>query len=420
MHLTALVDHPDHVCCRYRLAAFRSILENNGHTLELLTLPQRWWSRLWLLRTLRGASVILQRRLLPPWETALLRRTVKHLLFDLDDAVFLRDSYSRRGLHHPGRLNRFAAIARASDAVIAGNAFLAEQARRWTGSDCVHVIPTCVDPTLYSPRTHTTPARRASEGKAGSLACASGLDGPLVQARRASEGKAGSLACASGLDGPLVQARRASEGKADSLACASGRCESDGPVVQSKSTSPLQLVWVGSSSTLRGLEAVTPLLEEIGRSVPGVQLKLICDRFLRLGNMPVIECPWSEPGEAEAIAAGDVGISWIPDDLWSRGKCGLKVLQYMAAGLPVVANPVGVHPEMIRQGQNGYLASTPREWVDAVTRLAWDVSLRQRMGQLGRYRVEADYSIEAGAARWITVLDRLQNRCVALSRAASG
>jgi glycosyltransferase involved in cell wall biosynthesis len=340
VQLTALVDRPDHVCCRYRLAAFRSVLEHNGHTLELQTLPRRWWSRLWLLRTLRGASVILQRRLLPAWEIALLRRIVKHLLFDLDDAVFLRDSYSPRGLHHPGRMRRFAATAQASDAVIAGNAFLAEQAQRWTGPDCVHVIPTCIDPTRYCPGT------------------------------------------------PSAEIR------------------------------PLQLVWVGSSSTLRGLEAVTPLLEEIGRSVPGVKLKLICDRFFNLRHLSVIEFPWSETGEAEAIAAADVGISWIPDDLWSRGKCGLKVLQYMAAGLPVIANPVGVHPEMIRQGQNGYLAATPREWVDAVRRLAWDVPLRQRMGQLGRYRLEADYSIEAGAARWLTVLDRLQKRNISASRAA--
>ena len=71
---------------------------------------------------------------------------------------------------------------------------------------------------------------------------------------------------------------------------------------------------------------------------------------------------WNEQTEAREIAAGHIGVSWIPDDLWSRGKCGLKILQYQAAGLPVVANPVGAHCEMIRDGETGFLATTPDEW----------------------------------------------------------
>jgi glycosyltransferase involved in cell wall biosynthesis len=168
-----------------------------------------------------------------------------------------------------------------------------------------------------------------------------------------------------------------------------------------------QLVWVGSSSTLRGLEAIEPLLEELGRRIPGLQLKLVCDRFLPLAHLPVVPCRWSEEGEAEALAAADVGISWLPDDLWSRGKCGLKVLQYMAAGLPVVANPVGVQCEMVRHGETGFLAQTPGEWVEAVGRLAHDPDLRRRMGSAGRRRMESDYDVESGAARWLAVFDRL-------------
>jgi glycosyltransferase involved in cell wall biosynthesis len=331
VHWTALVESSDHVCCRYRLAAFCSHFQRAGHSLAIEVLPRRWWSRLWLQRSLRGANVILQRRLFPPWEVALLRRTVKYLLFDFDDAVFLRDSYSLRGHHHAGRLRRFRATVRACDVVIAGNAFLAEHAARWTIPDSVHVIPTCVEPALYQPRQTTL----------------------------------------------------------------------------ENSRSP-QLVWIGSSSTLKGLQAITPLLEEIGRQVPGLQLKIICDRFIRLQNMPVVECPWNQASEAQNIASSDIGISWIPDDPWSRGKCGLKVLQYMASGLPVVANPVGVHPELIRPGENGYLAASAEQWVDAIRRLASDVSLRQKMGQLGRLRLENEYSVEAGGLRWLSVLDRLQ------------
>jgi glycosyltransferase involved in cell wall biosynthesis len=326
MRWIGLLEGPGHVSARYRLAAFAPYLQHAGHTLELRPLPRRWWARVQLFRRLRGANVILQRRLLAGWEVAFLRRQSRYLVFDFDDALFLRDSFSRRGLHDPRRLRRFVATVRACDAVAAGNTFLHAQAARWCPA--VHVIPTCVDPPRY-------------------------------------------------------------------------------PLARHDRRGAVQLVWVGSSSTLCGLEAVRPLMEEVGRRVPGLQLKLVCDRFLQYHHLPVLPCPWSEAGEVEDIAGADVGISWVPDDLWSRGKCGLKVLQYMAAGLPVVANPVGVQAEMVRHGETGFLAETPAQWVEAIGRLAHDPDLRRRMGQAGRRRVESGYSVGAGAAHWRVLLDRL-------------
>jgi glycosyltransferase involved in cell wall biosynthesis len=329
VHLTALVDSPQHVCCRYRLAAFRPHLESAGHTLELVRLPRSFWSRWRLFRSLHGGNVLLQRHLLPGWQLGVLRRHARRLLFDFDDSVFLRDSYSPKGLHHPGRLARFAATVQVCDAVLAGNTFLHDQAARWAGLHRVHVVPTCVEPARY----------------------------------------------------PLGGSDRAGVG--------------------------VQLVWVGSSSTLQGLRAIAPMLEEIGRQVPGLRLKIICDRFLELRHLPVIACAWGAASEAGEIAAADIGMSWIPDDDWSRGKCGLKVLQYMAAGLPVVANPVGVHAEMVRHGENGFLAKTPTQWQEALAQLAHDPELRKRLGQAGRRRLEADYSVARGAARWLALLDDL-------------
>src|SRR5262249_60729986 len=116
----------------------------------------------------------------------------------------------------------------------------------------------------------------------------------------------------------------------------------------------------------QGLEAIAPLLDELGRSIPGLRLKVVCDRFPTFRHLSVIACPWNAAREALDLATADVGISWIPDDLWSRGKCGLKVLQYAAAGLPVVANPVGVHSEMIRHGESGFFAWTPAQAWDAI------------------------------------------------------
>ncbi|HMF12657.1 MAG TPA: glycosyltransferase, partial [Gemmataceae bacterium] len=141
--------------------------------------------------------------------------------------------------------------------------------------------------------------------------------------------------------------------------------------------------------------------------------KLVCDRFFQLERLPVVAVRWTEPGEAAELASADIGISWMPDDAWSRGKCGLKVLQYMAAGLPVVANPVGVHREFVRDGENGYLAETTSQWLEAIGRLAGDSNLRRRMGAAGRRRVESEYSVARGAEAWLRVLDRLVARSAA-------
>src|SRR5262245_3600285 len=100
VHLTALVESPDHVCCRYRVAAFRALLEAAGHRLDLQPFPRSLWGRFRIGADLGGSdAVLIQRRLLPGWQLGLLGRRVRRVLFDLDDAVFLRDSYSPRGLY---------------------------------------------------------------------------------------------------------------------------------------------------------------------------------------------------------------------------------------------------------------------------------------------------------------------------------
>jgi glycosyltransferase involved in cell wall biosynthesis len=330
MHLTALVDRLEHVCCRYRIAAFRPFLESAGHTLDIRPIPRHPLSRLRLFRGLRGANLVLQRRLLPLWQLSYLRSLVRCLLFDFDDAIFLRDSYSPRGLNDARRMRRFAATVRASDAVLAGNRFLQAHAAAWTEPSRVHVVPTCVEPSRY-------PLAAAWQGRAG-----------------------------------------------------------------------LRLVWVGSSSTLKGLDRCADLLDEVGLRVPGVRLKLICDGDLRLPHLAVDHCVWSQSTEAADIADADVGISWVPDDDWSRGKCGLKLLQYMAAGLPVIANPVGVHSEIVRHRETGFLGESTEEWIAAASRLAADGSLRARMGSAGRQQIEQRYSVSVGAATWLSVLETLQ------------
>ena len=132
--------------------------------------------------------------------------------------------------------------------------------------------------------------------------------------------------------------------------------------------------------------------------MPGTRLKLVCDRFAEFPGLPVEQCVWSESTEAAEIASADVGIGWVPDDPWSRGKCGLKVLQYQAAGLPVVANPVGVQAEFVRDGETGFIATTTEEWVAAVRQHAADAALRQRLGMAGGRQWRNDLASRRGAA----------------------
>jgi len=166
----------------------------------------------------------------------------------------------------------------------------------------------------------------------------------------------------------------------------------------------MEMVWIGSSSTLAGLEMQRPLLTRLGREIPGLRLRIICDRFTRFDPLPVIQTVWTEAMEAAMLAQAEVGISWIPDDIWSKGKCGLKVLQYGAARLPTIANPVGVHSEIIRNGITGMLADTDDQWLAAVRHLAPDPACRSRMGEQARAVVEQSYSVAAHAAAFVSVI----------------
>jgi glycosyltransferase involved in cell wall biosynthesis len=100
----------------------------------------------------------------------------------------------------------------------------------------------------------------------------------------------------------------------------------------------------------------------------------------------------------EEIAQCDVGVMPLPDDDWARGKCGLKLLQFMAAGRAVVASPVGLNRELIRDGENGLLAADRQDWIAALRRLHRDPELARRLGRAGQQTVREGYSLRRGAA----------------------
>jgi glycosyltransferase involved in cell wall biosynthesis len=108
---------------------------------------------------------------------------------------------------------------------------------------------------------------------------------------------------------------------------------------------------------------------------------------------------WSEDNEVSLIQGMDIGIMPLPDTPWARGKCGYKLIQYMACGLPVVASPVGVNADIVEHGVNGFLAETDAEWQTALENLLGDPALRQQMGAAGRRKVEEHFSLQVWGPR---------------------
>ena len=212
---------------------------------------------LWCARS--AGTVFIQRKLFGRLFLTLLGLVSRRVIFDFDDAIFLRSN----GKVSRTRRARFRATCRISSLVLAGNEYLSREAARWVRTAEVLVQPTCVPTERYSTAGQKDPV--------------------------------------------------------------------------------FTLVWIGSRSTSRYLEQYRPVLEAIGRRFPDIRLKVIGDFKFQLDAMKVVLAPWSEATEAQALASAHVGIAPMSEDPWTRGKCALKVIQYMAAGLPVISSRAGAN-----------------------------------------------------------------------------
>ncbi len=165
---------------------------------------------------------------------------------------------------------------------------------------------------------------------------------------------------------------------------------------------PLRIGWIGSPATIAYMRQLAAPLAALAKN-RRVVLRLI-GATLDLPGVPTEHVPWTEAGEAQSIAELDVGVMPLPDSPWERGKCGYKLVQYLACGVPVVASPVGVNTKIVQPGRNGFLATTDAEWLQALTCLADDAALRRRLGAQGRELVESRYSLQVAAptlAAWL-------------------
>ena len=156
--------------------------------------------------------------------------------------------------------------------------------------------------------------------------------------------------------------------------------ETDSPA---KVDDKVRLVWVGSQSTLSYLQEIKPAIEQIAARFDNVVLRIICDEFPEFENTSVERRLWSKDTLAADLVTSDIGLAPLPDNLFTRGKCSFKVLEYSAASLAVVASPVGTNVSHVRDNVTGFLAANVSEWIGKIAALIENPQLRKKMGQAG-------------------------------------
>lgn len=158
--------------------------------------------------------------------------------------------------------------------------------------------------------------------------------------------------------------------------------------------------WTGRSATLGYLDVLGKAMGALCQRAGGrFLLRVVADRVDRspyaIPGVPVENVVWTPAAEYTVIDGFAIGVMPLPDDPWSRGKCGFKLIQCMSRGLPVVASPVGANCEIVRDGANGFLAASEAEWTEKLATLIEDAALRERLGKAGRETVVASYSFQA-------------------------
>lgn len=180
------------------------------------------------------------------------------------------------------------------------------------------------------------------------------------------------------------------------------------PMPELRGKGPVVIGWSGSISTIKHFEHALPFLNLLKEKYGDqIRIRVIGDAGYRNAVLGVEALAWNAATEAEDLNGFDIGIMSLPDDEWAKGKCGLKGLSYMACGVPTVMSPVGVNASIITHGQNGFLAASTEEWVEAISTLIENPALRRQLGEAGRETVLQRYSVAANTGNYLKVLNSL-------------
>jgi len=170
---------------------------------------------------------------------------------------------------------------------------------------------------------------------------------------------------------------------------------------------PHTLVWIGMPENLAYLELIHPALARLAARYPELRLRVVSSACPDWSDVPLVARPWSEATETEALASAGIGLMPLSDDEWTRGKCAFKLLQYMAAGLPCVASPVGANREAVLDGVTGYLAAGSSDWELALEKLLDSPQHGRELGDAGRERVRQHFDRRVVAPRLVALLEEV-------------
>lgn len=162
--------------------------------------------------------------------------------------------------------------------------------------------------------------------------------------------------------------------------------------------------WIGSPVTSKHLHLVRRAVDQLSQDSNIRALLVGAGNEDPFPGIPTEMLPWSEEIERTLSREIDVGIMPLVDGPFERGKCGYKLVQYMAGGIPVVASPVGINQEIVEHLRNGYLAESTQEWLVALRSLRDDIELRAAMGQAGHQKAKKLYNLHVTAPRLFDLL----------------
>lgn len=168
-----------------------------------------------------------------------------------------------------------------------------------------------------------------------------------------------------------------------------------------KTSDPIVIGWIGSPSTQKYIVEIKDALIAISKKHP-IRLLLVGANKNITNYLPGIKVevvPWDESTEVMHIKRMDIGIMPLTDGPWEKGKCGYKLIQYMACSIPVIASPVGVNVDIVNYSNSGYLAGSINEWIKFIDALASNSEQRDILGASGRSAVENTYSVQVQATK---------------------
>jgi glycosyltransferase involved in cell wall biosynthesis len=170
---------------------------------------------------------------------------------------------------------------------------------------------------------------------------------------------------------------------------------------------PLVIGWIGTPTTTQYLRELGPVLQDLARTHTFVLKVSGSIDPVSFPGVTVHNVPWQLEREIELFNTCDIGVYPLPDDDWTRGKCGFKAIQFMACGVPVVASPVGVNREIIEDGVSGFLADNGARWKEKLTALLTRADLREQFGRRGQCVVESRYSLGVNAPTVVSIFKQV-------------